>query len=124
MMCTARGSVRMGDSLEAMERDPELERTGEGEEGLKRRSPAEVREDGPGEWDLTYGQWVTDVCLTHSGVWRGTPALGGPSRSGQKRQGGCVQVFCAWGEGENSATCHCSTLTEHAPRCTHCFWGV
>lgn len=84
MMYTARGSVRMGDSLEAMERDPELERNGEGEEGLKGRSPAEVREEGPGEWDLTYGQWVTGVCLTHSGVWRGTPALGGPSRSGQK----------------------------------------
>lgn len=119
MMCTARGSVRMGDALEAMERDPELERTGELlQEGLK------VREEGPGEWDLTYGQWVTDVCLTHSGVWGAAQLWVGPSRSGQKRQGGCVRVFCARGEGENSATCHCCALTEHAPRCTLCFWRV
>lgn len=46
MMWTVRGSVRMRDSLEAMERDAELDRTGE---GLKYRGPVEVREEGPGE---------------------------------------------------------------------------
>lgn len=74
---------------------------------------------GPHIWTVGHGR-LPD---TLRGM-RGSPALGGPSRSGQKRQGGCVRVFCARGEGENSATCHCCALAEHAPRCAHCLWRV
>lgn len=65
------------------------------------QSPAEVRgqRGRAGEWDLTQGQWVTDICPAHSGVWRGTPSSRWASREGEHEgQGECIHVCHIWGE--------------------------
>lgn len=57
-----------------MERDPVLDRAEEGGGGLECKGPTEVREEGPEEWVVTYGQWVTEVYLEHSSM-EGHPKL-------------------------------------------------
>lgn len=55
MMWTVRGSVRMRDSLEAMERDAELDRTGEGEGRLEVQRPC--RGQRGGAWGMRFHIW-------------------------------------------------------------------
>lgn len=69
-------------------------------EGLKCIGPTEVRgpRGGAGEWNLTQGQWVTDICLACSGVWRGTPSSRWALGKGNKRERTGVSMCVVHGE--------------------------